>query len=100
MTELAPTQRILQEVSYGDDPSDLDVFIVRYHINSTDEVQSVPVDLSRVKYKNWRAAVEAALPKDEPVIAWHVLEAEFEHAPYPPDSGWYVPSEAECILES
>ena len=94
------------EVSYMETLKDnvldpeADVWMVRYHVNDTDEVQSKPVDITNVHPSTecLREAIHRALP--EGVIAWSAWEAEFEFAQYPPDSGWYVPEDAECDMES
>ena len=100
--ELTADQKILSTIPYGDDPSDLDVFIIKYHINSNDEIQSHPINLTDTTFKEWREAIEAELATvtKEPIIAWTQMPAEFEFATYPPDSGWYVQDGTEAVLES
>lgn len=100
--KLTPDQAILSTISANDDPSDLDVFIINYHINSSDEIQSRVINLTDIPFKDWRQVIEKELASitQEPIIAWTQMDAEFEYAPWPPESGWHIPEGAEAGLES
>jgi hypothetical protein len=96
--KLSPTQRILEEIPYGQWAGDRDVLMIRYHINESEEIQCLPIDLTKVPYKWWQEAITAALPLG--FIAWSAWTTEFRMGDVPWDSEFYVPEDAECVKES